>query len=247
MMEDKPPFVLKPTDPDSGRPATFIFLHGYADDAEGLPLGLAQQFQMYKKATHMKWIMPNAPRHQEAATRAWYMPKALPNASKPQVPGQAADESDPDDEEGILKTCDYVDSLVQQELDAGVEPGRIVVGGFSQGCAIGLVWGQVSKLKDKVGGVACLSGYFPMVDGLPALRKERGIPEDEQSKSQWFYIHGTADALVPMRLFVSGVESLSKYVPKDNIEGHVYEGMGHSTNNELLRDLLGFLNKVVPA
>ena len=174
------------------------------------------------------------------------MVKALPNAMKPQVPGEPADESEPDDEEGILKTCDTVDELVQQELDRGVEPGRIVVGGFSQGCAVALVWGQVGRLRDRVAGVVCLSGYFPLADRIPELRKARGIPEDEQSKSQWFYIHGSADALVPMRLFVAGVEQLTKYVKKEAVEGHVYDGMGHSTNNALLRDLLGFLDKVIP-
>ena len=245
-MADKPPYILEPIDQSAGRPATVIFLHGYADDAEGIPLGLAQQFQFYEKLPYLRWLLPNAPRHPEAMSRAWYMIKALPNAMKPQVPGEAADETEPDDEEGILKTCDLVDDLVQQELDRGVEPGRIVVGGFSQGCAISLVWGQVGKLRHKVAGLVCMSGYFPLTDRLASIRKDRNIPGDEQSSGQWFYIHGSADVLIPMRLFVQGVEQLSNYVKKDDVEGHVYEGMGHSTNNALLKDLLGFLSRVVP-
>jgi predicted esterase len=179
-------------------------------------------------------------------TQAWYLPKALPNAQKPQVPGQASEESEPDDEAGILKTCDVLDDLIQQELDRGVESSRIVVGGFSQGCAVSLVWGQVGKLRDKVAGVVCLSGYFPLTERIVDLRKGRGIAEDEQATKQWFYIHGSNDVLVPMKLFVEGVEQLTKYVEKDDVEGHVYEGMGHATNNALLRDMLGFLNRVVP-
>ena len=245
-MADKAPYILPPTDETSGRPATFIFLHGYADDAEGLPLGLAQQFQFHKKLTYLRWLLPTAPRHPEATERAWYMIKALPNASKPQVPGEAAEETEPDDEEGILKTCDMVDDMVQQELDRGVEPGRIIVGGFSQGCAVSLVWGQVGKLRDKVGGMVCLSGYFPLGERLDAIREARGIPKDEKSRSQWYYIHGSADVLIPMRLFVQGVEQLGHFVKEDDVEGHVYQGLGHSTNNELLRDLLGFLSRVVP-
>jgi predicted esterase len=166
------------------------------------------------------------------------------------VPGSEEEKearSEPDDEEGIMKTCSYVDTLVQAELDAGVEPGRIIIGGFSQGCAVSLVWGQTSPLRSKVGGIVCLSGYFPLTDRIPAIRAERGIAEDEKSSCQWFYIHGSADLLVPMRLFVQGVEELSKYVDRDSIEGHVYEGLGHTTNNALLRDLLGFLGKVIPS
>ena len=38
-MADKAPYVCEPADQQTGRQATFIFLHGYGDDAEGLPLG----------------------------------------------------------------------------------------------------------------------------------------------------------------------------------------------------------------
>jgi predicted esterase len=38
-MAQKPPYLLEAIDPQAGKPATLIFLHGYGDDAEGLPLG----------------------------------------------------------------------------------------------------------------------------------------------------------------------------------------------------------------
>jgi len=47
--EGKSPYIVEPSKPDSGRAATLIYLHGYSDDAEGLPFGLAQQFQMYNR------------------------------------------------------------------------------------------------------------------------------------------------------------------------------------------------------
>jgi predicted esterase len=249
-MTDKEPYILAPKDPSSGRPATFIFLHGFADEAEGLPLGLAQQFQFHNKLPYLKWVMPNAPIPPSLGQRAWYAPKAL-SSWKPEVPGvEVSKEEDPDDEKGILKSCAYVDELVKQEIERGVDPGRIVVGGFSQGCAVSLVWSQIGEIRDKVGGVVAMSGYFPLADRIDALRTERGVSEKDEGredrKTQYFYIHGTADAMVPMKLFVQGVENLSKYVKRDDIEGHVYEGMGHSTNNHLLRDLLGFLSRVVP-
>jgi len=37
---DKPPHVCEPIDQTQGRPATIIFLHGFGDEAEGLPLGM---------------------------------------------------------------------------------------------------------------------------------------------------------------------------------------------------------------
>ena len=38
-----------------------------------------------------------------------------------------------EDTEGMLSAVRYIDSLVQQEVDAGIPAERIVVGGFSQG------------------------------------------------------------------------------------------------------------------
>jgi predicted esterase len=247
-MSDKPPHMLPAADPSSGRAATCIFLHGYSDDAEGLPLGLAQQFQMYQKATYLKWILPNAPRNQEAMTRAWYLPKALPNALKPRVATEdQEDESAPDDEEGIMRSVDEIDRLVEEEIEGGTPGDRIVVGGFSQGCAVSLVWGLVGKTRNKVAGVMCLSGYFPLAKRIAELRKEGGVDESEKDQKIWFYVHGTQDVLVPMKFFVHGSEQLLKWVNRDNIEGRVYEGLAHSTSNAELRDMLAFFDKVIPA
>jgi len=46
-----------------------------------------------------------------------------------------------DDEQGLLKSVDAVDRLVQAEIDAGIPENKIVVGGFSQGGAIAMLYG----------------------------------------------------------------------------------------------------------
>ena len=40
-----------------------------------------------------------------------------------------------EDEEGCLKTRDYVHSLIAAEVKAGIPSSRIMIGGFSQGAA----------------------------------------------------------------------------------------------------------------
>lgn len=258
-MSNKPPYIVPPTAPASSpdHGATLIFLHGYGDDAEGLPLGLAQQFQFYNKMEHLKWVLPNAPHNHEAMTRAWYVPKALPNPMKPRVPGHEEDEEDAsDDEVGILKSVDMIDQLVEQEIRSGTPAERILVGGFSQGCAVSLVWGLIGRFRNKVGGMVCLSGYFPLRDKIGELRKQRpaeGSTEEqgesnlpEKGGKKWFYVHGTMDMLISTKLYMQGKEELAKWVDKDDIEEHLYPGMGHSTSAAELRDLLGFLDKVVP-
>jgi len=247
-MSEKLPYIVPPkADASTARPATLIFLHGYGDDADGLPLGLAQQFQFYNKMQWLKWVLPYAPRNQEAMTRAWYVPKALPNAMKPPVPDQEDDENAADDEAGIMKSVDVIDQLVEQEIKDGIPPERILVGGFSQGCAVTMVWGLTGRFRHKVAGVLCLSGYLPLRDRIAGLRSERGVPADEKDCKQWFYVHGTKDMLVPMKLFMQGNEDLLRWVDKENIDGHVYQGMGHSTNSAELRDMLAFFEKAIPA
>jgi len=231
-----------------------IFLHGYGDDAEGLPLGLSQQFQFNNKMPYLKWVLPYADHNHEAMTRAWYVPKAMPNVMKPRVPGHEDEEDAADDETGIMKSVDVVDRLVEQEIKSGTPVERIVVGGFSQGCAVSLVWGLTGRLRHKVGGVVCLSGYLPLRDKIEQLRREREtdsaqgeacVPEEGGKK--WFYVHGTMDRLIPTKFYTQGKEELEKWVLKEDIEGHLYSGMGHSTSAAELRDLLGFFERVIPA
>lgn len=255
-MSDKPPYIVPPSAPapTSDRAATLIFLHGYGDDAEGLPLGLAQQFQFYNKMQHLKWVLPNAPHNHEAMTRAWFVPKALPNVMKPRVPGHDDDEDATDDEVGIMNSVDLVDQLVEQELKQGTPAERILVGGFSQGCAVSLVWGLMGRFRNKVGGLVGLSGYLPLKDRIGQLKKER-LPEGttgesdppEKGGKKWFYVHGTMDMLIPTRLHTQTKEELARWVDKEDIEEHLYPGMGHTTGAAELRDLLGFFGKVIPA
>lgn len=179
------------------------------------------------------------------------MPKALPNALKPRVPGaEEDDEGEPDDEDGILKSCDTVDKLVRAEIDRGVPSDRIVVGGFSQGCAISLVWGLIGRERDNVAGVVPLSGYFPLGDRIGTIRKERGLSEgaDQASeKKKWFMGHGSRDVLVPTKLFRKQKEELAKWVDFErDVEDHLYDNMAHSFVAAELRDMLAWLSKIVP-
>ena len=153
------------------------------------------------------------------------------------------------DEEGILKSCDRVDQMVHDELDRGVPPERIVVGGFSQGCAITLTWALVGRERNNVAAILPLSGYFPLADRVGAIREARGesgSPNKEADTRKWFYVHGDKDALCPPRLYEQGKQELAKWVNMENVETHLYERLAHATAPAELRDMLAFLNKIVP-
>lgn len=63
-----------------------------------------------------------------------------------------------EDEAGIISSRDKVNELIAQELDGGIPSDRIVVGGFSQGGALGLATGLTTP--HKLAGITVLSGWF---------------------------------------------------------------------------------------
>ena len=70
----------------------------------------------------------------------------------------------------MLRTVSSVNQLISAEVESGIDPGRIVIGGFSQGAAISLLTTLTNDCK--LAGVACLSGWvllrhkLKMVGGL---------------------------------------------------------------------------------
>lgn len=72
-----------------------------------------------------------------------------------------------EDEMGMLRTVSSINQLISAEVDSGLDPGRIVVGGFSQGGAMGLLTGLTNERK--LGGVVCLSGWAVLRNKLKAV------------------------------------------------------------------------------
>lgn len=247
MAAPRQPVVLEaleaPT--DASKRSVVIFLHGLGDDGRGTGYGVAQQFQAHKKLPCTKWVLPTAPVDPAVGQRCWYKPHDLPSPLKPRVPGHEADATEVDeeeDEEGILKTVAYIDGLVAGEVEGGVDPGRIAIGGFSQGCAVSMVWGLKGHWRDKVAGVFGLSGYFPRIKAVDT----GAFGSDGRKTARWFFGHGTADMAVSLSLFADGQTRLQQFVDRDSIEGHVYDGLGHDIGGGELRDFWLWLKTVLP-
>jgi predicted esterase len=67
----------------------------------------------------------------------------------------------------MLRTVYSINKLVSAEVDAGIEPERIVVAGFSQGAAMSLLVGLSSERK--LAGIAALSGWMPLRGKIKAV------------------------------------------------------------------------------
>lgn len=133
--------------------------------------------------------------------QAWYSPPAFTPIPVGGSSGSRQDDEDPEEEvddgseDEIFNSVEYLCSLIDEEVEKGINVKRIVIGGFSQGCAVSLVAGLASgRYKGQIGGVVGLSGYFPKGRKIQAGRKEYG----KEGVIKVFLAHGTRDMLVPV-------------------------------------------------
>ena len=74
--------------------------------------------------------------------------------------------NDKEDREGFDESAARVNTLVQQEIDKGISPSRIVIGGFSQGGAV--AFHTALRSPHTLGGVVALSTWVPLRADYPA-------------------------------------------------------------------------------
>jgi lysophospholipase-1 len=205
-------------------------------------IDVARQFQSAGKLPYMTWVLPNALENNDLATTAWYLPTSL----SPYPPSRPELEDD-EDEEGMMATVAYLTTLIDDLVKQGIPENRIVLGGFSQGHAMSLLTGLVSKYAGKLGGLVGLSGYLPLPDRIPTLRKEAGLPEGVVDGIEVFLARGASDRLVPKRYHRLCCEKLYELgVKEELVTLKEYEGMVHVIGGPELRDMCTWLERVVP-
>ncbi|KAI9686455.1 MAG: hypothetical protein M1820_010628 [Bogoriella megaspora] len=231
--------IAPPSLPEHG--AAFVFLHGLGDDAHGWE-SVAIQFQKANKLPYLRWIFPNAPENHEAMQQAWYTPTKLSPfpSSRPEL-------DDDEDKEGLQKSVAYVDTLIDTLVNRGFPPDRIVLGGFSQGCAVTLLSGLTSKYAGRLAGWVCLSGYLPLDGEIQNLRARAGL-HATVGEMPIFLARGLKDTLVPRRYLSLALDKLRGLdVNEAALEVHEYEGLGHAASGEELRDLCVWLERLILA
>ncbi|KAF2099996.1 acyl-protein thioesterase 1 [Rhizodiscina lignyota] len=244
MADEEGPVIKPATNPpsDPAKSAVFIFLHGLGDDGYGWA-DIADQFQAAHKLPHLKWIFPSAPENRDAMERAWFTPTGLsPVAnSRPEL-------DDPEDEDGLMRSLRSIEAMIDDVVAKGTPAERVILGGFSQGCAMTLLVGLMSKWTEKLGGLAGLSGFIPLAGKIKQLREENNLPGKVEKQVPMFIARGTKDMLIPKRYWRICMETLKDIgIDDTTIESHEYEGMAHSASGAELRDLCTWLEKTVPS
>lgn len=217
--------------------STVILAHGLGDSGASW-VGLAQNWRRRSKFEETSFIFPNAPMIPITVNGGMVMPGWYDIAHL----GQDMDYEDAQrnqDENGIIKTRDYFNSLIKEEIDKGIDPSRIVIGGFSQGGAISLFTGITNG--HKLGGVFGLSCYLLLATKLRELSPQGELPNQ---KTPFFLGHGHEDPVVRYEFGKMTHEHLKNmgFV----VEFHSYRGLAHTADPRELDDLGNFIAKVLP-
>jgi phospholipase/carboxylesterase len=96
------------------------------------------------------------------------------------------------DEHGLRDSAVHLEALIVRERERGVAPGRIIVGGFSQGGVVALHAGL--RHAETLAGIMALSCYMPEVVGV----EEELAPAN--AATPIFQAHGVDDAMIPFEM-----------------------------------------------
>ena len=95
-----------------------------------------------------------------------------------------------EDEAGLRDSQALVETLIESETARGIPASRIVLAGFSQGCAMTFMAGL--RHKQRLGGLLGMSGYLPLADKTAAERSTAN------ADVPIFQAHGSGDGVIPI-------------------------------------------------
>ncbi len=209
--------------------ASVIVLHGLgADGTDFLPF--ADEIDL-KAVGPVRWLLPRAPVRPVSVNnghrmRAWY--------DIYEFGAQAR--SLREDDAGLRESFAAVHALIDREVARGVPARRIVLAGFSQGCAITL--GAGLRYRERLAGLAGMSGYLPLASTTAAERS------DANALTPIFLAHGRRDPVVGLDRGTASRDALGALGYA--VEWHDYP-MEHSVCAEEVAELQRFLQRVLAA
>jgi phospholipase/carboxylesterase len=139
-----------------------------------------------------------------------------------------------EDEAGLRRSLSAMEELLAREKERGMAPGRTVIAGFSQGCALALMMGV--RHQERLAGIAGLSGYLPLAQTTAAERS------DANTLTPIFMGHGQQDNVIDIQRGEASRDALRALGYE--VEWHDYP-MAHSVSIEEITDLNRWLLKVL--
>jgi len=168
--------------------ASVIWLHGLGADGHDFE-PIVPELRL-PDTLPLRFVFPHAPVRPVTlnggmAMRAWYDIISL-------------DRNGPVDAAGINESSALLESLIAREEQRGIDPGRIVLAGFSQGGAIAI--NTVLRSGRKLAGLMALSTWLALPETLQADSVDASTPV--------FMAHGRFDPMIPMQYGRSAADAL---------------------------------------
>lgn len=204
--------------------ASVIWLHGLGASGDDF-VPIVRELDL-AGMQDIRFVFPHAPTmpvtvNNGYVMRAWY-----------DIIG--ADLSRREDEKGLRASQAMVEQLIAQEKARGIPAERIVLAGFSQGCAMTIQTGL--RHSEKLAGLLCLSGYVPL---------HTTIAEERHSSNQGtpiFMAHGRGDQVIPI-IRAEQSRDLLRSLGYE-VEWHEYL-MPHSVCQEEVDDISAWFRRVL--
>jgi len=201
-----------------------IWLHGLGADGHDFE-AIVPELRL-PESLSLRFVFPHAPvrpvtLNNGMEMRSWYDIISL-------------DRNGPVDEAGINDSSAILESLLEREMERGIDPGQIVVAGFSQGGAIAI--NTVLRSSGNLAGLLALSTWLP----LPAATDGHGA----DTSLPVFMAHGRFDPMIPMQF---GRLSADRLIEAGfDVEWHDYP-MAHAVCPDEIVDIRRWLLSVYTA
>jgi len=204
--------------------ASLIVLHGLGADGHDF-VPIAQELDL-RAVSGARFVFPHAPMRPVTMNggyvmRAWYDIAGTPQARR-------------EDEAGLRESQALIEALIERERQRGVPASRIVLMGFSQGCAMTLLTGL--RHAERLAGLVGLSGYLPLAASTAAERSAAN------ADVPIFLAHGREDPMIAIDRALASRDALVAL--GYSVEWHEYP-MPHSVCMDEIVDLNRWLLRVL--
>ena len=206
--------------------AAVIWLHGLGADGNDFASLLPQLDLAACPST--RFVFPSAPSMPVTVNGGYVMPAWY------DIIGRGP--KDLEDAAGIERSAKSIEALIERERSRGIAANKIVLAGFSQGCAMVLHTGL--RYPQALGGIMALSGYLPLRDSFIKNRH----PANQHTPI--FMAHGEWDGVITLDR-----SEHSKDLLEANgyaVQWQVYP-MEHSVHPHEIMDIGRFLARALSA
>lgn len=204
--------------------AAVIWLHGLGADGNDFA-GLVPELDL-DGCPPIRFIFPHAPSMPVTLNGGYIMPAWYDILGLNLVDRQ--------DAAGIRQSEQAVIALIENEVARGIPHARIVLAGFSQGCAMALHTGL--RLPSRLAGIMALSGYLPLGDRFASERNAAN------AQTPVFMAHGTQDPVVVLERGEKSRDALAAM--GHPVQWHTYP-MQHAVHPREIADISAFLKQVL--